>query len=1349
MNTQNTYSKGMNKDLSPYKMSNGHYEDMRNFKVVTDSGSSFGAIVNEKGNRLDFTIPSLGGVYSLDLDVATSETGIININGTPYFISFASDATATVIGKALQEHFSANIANGEFTISYTNGRVVLVALDEELTLIDPDGFFNLEVPELENLYTIGWTRLNDQIILFTTSNTDDTITNGDGQIWAVDYNEADNEVIGLTGNSLTPSVHLKYNGLVNFCTEKSITRALTRYENSNTARVYFTDFYNPVRSFNLLDPEGLALDPLDFNLAATIDFTKPVFTDISDGGSLPTGSVVQTGYRLIGNGKVSNVSPMTNVLPLYELDDETDLYRNIKGTAPSLSTNQKSVTFTISDLDISYSQIEYIFVVYTTKDVPVVYSLIENLSSSSVVKTFTGGENDLVILTEDEISLLVTDIDKAKDLTIKDDRLIAANLLNERFEIKDSEFDARAYRYDDTGTSRIYQSNGSETVVPVNFDVDLDHDAINPFNNIDDPNYGEYKYQSDGTTIGGEGPNISYTFITKEIIGDERGDAGSPPYVGALNRATYEELLDGQITHEINDQFNNYISPFVHNIYTGYQREEVYRFAIVFRSKNGDISFAKWIGDIKFPTVNEFPLINDGDTTDNDPLNLNVLGIKFEVSLPDSVKNKVSSYEIVRLERTDKDKSVWGGGGFDLVTQSGDDLIRSNTHIGNLGSTDVSVENGLNGGSGDNKEYAAYVAPIILFENSGLRHQSGDYIKMTNTNSLSNFVTISGGAGQVELEYRKFYNHEELSTDQTVDVFDWHRIDPGENYTISNIHELTTYTNFQNKSNTGIDDMGHCGLLVLNGSLDTGAIGSFNVPYGLYCRTLASQYGGTTFESRSFNTYITTGTIVTDVDDNDIEVFGGDTYVTYFMYEHVNDPSNGTYEDKISTGKAFACESPFNVELRHGNYFAKNRFPSDNSGNDPFLNYEREQYAINKVYFQQPNVSKVYQAKNFLVNTVQELPFTIWASQPKINGEIVDSWANFLANNQVDVNGTYGPINSIHNYKDKVLFYQDSAFGVVAINERVTVPDEQGTQLIIGNGQVLGDYAYISKHTGCFHRTGVVLSENNVYHFDIRQKKLWRYSINSKTPLSDIKGMSAFLYDLVSNTQLEDTDNPTSFFVPYNVHGTYDHRYNRVLFTFLTAENVLIEDGDRPPLIEYTVSYNELLDGFESSYDFHPKLYLSTGRKLLSIDPTGFNNEIYQHNEGNYCEFYGDKYRSSITYLINAGNHLNKQWNNLSWITDVYNNNQDVPDDTFNFLRVSNNYQDTQQITLTSPERIRRRFRFWRTAVPRDANTDGNNSRITNPWARIELRYENTNGYRMVMHDLNTFYRVTAVNNYQ
>jgi len=510
MNTQNTYSKGMNKDLSPYKMSNGHYEDMRNFKVVTDSGSSFGAIVNEKGNRLDFTIPSLGGVYSLDLDVATSETGIININGTPYFISFASDATATVIGKALQEHFSANIANGEFTISYTNGRVVLVALDEELTLIDPDGFFNLEVPELENLYTIGWTRLNDQIILFTTSNTDDTITNGDGQIWAVDYNEADNEVIGLTGNSLTPSVHLKYNGLVNFCTEKSITRALTRYENSNTARVYFTDFYNPVRSFNLLDPEGLALDPLDFNLAATIDFTKPVFTDISDGGSLPTGSVVQTGYRLIGNGKVSNVSPMTNVLPLYELDDETDLYRNIKGTAPSLSTNQKSVTFTISDLDISYSQIEYIFVVYTTKDVPVVYSLIENLSSSSVVKTFTGGENDLVILTEDEISLLVTDIDKAKDLTIKDDRLIAANLLNERFEIKDSEFDARAYRYDDTGTSRIYQSNGSETVVPVNFDVDLDHDAINPFNNIDDPNYGEYKYQSDGTTIGGEGPNISY-----------------------------------------------------------------------------------------------------------------------------------------------------------------------------------------------------------------------------------------------------------------------------------------------------------------------------------------------------------------------------------------------------------------------------------------------------------------------------------------------------------------------------------------------------------------------------------------------------------------------------------------------------------------------------------------------------------------------------------------------------------------------------------------------------------------------------------------------------------------------
>ena len=80
----NTYKDGMNKDLSPLKYSNTMYYDMLNFKVLTDKGSSFGSIVNERGNKLDFRIPSLPATYKLNLDYTGINFPTLNINGQIY-----------------------------------------------------------------------------------------------------------------------------------------------------------------------------------------------------------------------------------------------------------------------------------------------------------------------------------------------------------------------------------------------------------------------------------------------------------------------------------------------------------------------------------------------------------------------------------------------------------------------------------------------------------------------------------------------------------------------------------------------------------------------------------------------------------------------------------------------------------------------------------------------------------------------------------------------------------------------------------------------------------------------------------------------------------------------------------------------------------------------------------------------------------------------------------------------------------------------------------------------------------------------------------------------------------------
>jgi len=1348
---QNTYSKGLNKDMHPLKISNDQYEDMRNFKVLTDSGSSFGAIINEKGNRLDFCIPATQAVYSLNLNYNTGVGfPIIGLNGQGYiFVDDVTLLTPQQIYDRLINHpaFADAIENGDYNFYISGERVVLVGLNN-LTLLDTANLFIEDVPAILEPKIVGWTSMDDKIIIFTTGNTTPNPTISDGQIWEINYDESTNLVPNLTDGCLTPSIHLKYNNCLNLSTEHAITRSLTRYETVSIARVYWTDNLNPLRSFNLFNPNGFAILCDDLDLSSNVTFSKPVITDISLGGGIPTGSVVQIGYRLLGNGKVTNLSLLTNPLPIYVLNDEEDSFKEIKGSSQSETSNNKSVSFTINNIDTDYKFIEYIYVINEYENLPLVYSSIEIIPSTGIInKTFTNTENDLATLSVIEINTLVPEINVVKDIAIKDNRLIAANHKLREFEITDEEFDARAYRFKSDGTATVYQSDGTATIIPSNLILDEEHDAINTYNNLEDINFDNFIYKSDGTTLGGEGINISYNFFTKDLLGDQQGATTNTPLCGPSSRVTYEDNFETSVTHFVNNQFNNYVSPFVHQLFGGYQRDEVYRFAIVFRSKKGELSFTKWIGDIKFPPLNNNSFkLSSGQLTAGNPLNLKVLGINFDITIPDSIKDKIDGYEIVRLERSNNDRSRIGGGALQSILRDGSEVKVNERILTFLDPPSVTDDN--------NNYFVGYISPETLF-NTSLKYKTGDYLKIDifYNNRIDTEINSSP-----YMRYIKMHSAFNFPNSYNVPILGWQKVASDNAFSLSNLNNQTSFSSFRNKArglaNADLSDYscGQTTIMEIEFPINVpGFISSGNLVYATYCRNINNQYGGNTFESRSSNQYMSTGSFNPTNKTSSINVYGGDTYVNYFMYEQVNEVDLGTYEDKASVGVGFPCESTFNVELRQGNHFSKDRGAPDGTGsaNEPFQNYGVEQFAINPVYTQENNISSLYQSKNFLSNTVTELPYSVWSSQPKTNGEFIDSFNAFLVNDQIDVDGNYGPINSIHNFKDKIFFYQNQGFGIIAINERVTAPDENGTELIIGNGQVLGNYAYLSTHTGCYHRTGVVASENNLYHYDARQKRLWRYTLQSKLPLSDVKGLSGFLDSTYNETPLSTTDNPTSDDIVHNVHGAYEHRYNRVFFTLSTSENTIQQVGDKPLFKRNTFAYNELMDSFESFYDFEPKLYLSTGRKLLSVNPST-SNTVYQHDKGEYGVFYDSQpYSSKITYLINGKSNISKEWNNLEWITDVTNQNQeDVYNETFDFIRVSNDYQDTNLTTLTIPDVARRRFRVWRHSILRDTNIDLSSARIRNPWVRIELRYNNTNNNRLVMNDLMTHYKHQPLNNY-
>jgi hypothetical protein len=117
-------------------------------------------------------------------------------------------------------------------------------------------------------------------------------------------------------------------------------------------------------------------------------------------------------------------------------------------------------------------------------------------------------------------------------------------------------------------------------------------DMINLYNDISDSgnNTNRFMYQSDGVTLGGEGPNVTYEFQLKKMRIDEF--SGETRDLSVAVEGTAD-----------NPSYRNYASPYNVAKYMGYHRDEVYRFGIVFFDEKGRSSFVKWIGDIRMPSI--------------------------------------------------------------------------------------------------------------------------------------------------------------------------------------------------------------------------------------------------------------------------------------------------------------------------------------------------------------------------------------------------------------------------------------------------------------------------------------------------------------------------------------------------------------------------------------------------------------------------------------------------------------------------------------------------------------------------------------------------------------------------
>jgi len=512
---------------------------------------------------------------------------------------------------------------------------------------------NLSVPSGNNFGTwtasnpvvIGSTSIRSTIVLFVADS-----SNTKGWIYTVKYDPATRLI-----SAGYPQLKY-YNANFNFSKLHPI-EAMGRYESDCLQRVYWTDYNNFFRSINLESPTITTLALGQIDIFPDITYNQPLLKIIGGGGALMTGQY-QIAYRLITfDGKESLFSPPSN--PIHIVSSSETVPQSYQYVGNPVAVNSgKSIQVTIDTS--SYSGYEYLEVVYiynaTTTSTPVVQT-IEQISigtSTSITVKLTGNETGGYPLELLSFTTKNNPFKTPKTITQKDNSLVVANIKSSTVSVQSllapgETFSAETLRYKSDGVTACTDSFNQDYNIDAHWDALWHKDK-------------QYKYQTDGTTLGGEGPNIQYSFHLEPYRINTVSTPGIP-YVPNTPVTTHN-LNDGYTY--TNTTFDSPASPFISGLLRGYKRGETYRFGIVFYTKKGEATYVSHIGDIKFPDLSEADGVTNLSGTNYFPIATDSgyivtgysLGIKFQIDFSScpSLLTEVESYQIVRVERTNLDK---------------------------------------------------------------------------------------------------------------------------------------------------------------------------------------------------------------------------------------------------------------------------------------------------------------------------------------------------------------------------------------------------------------------------------------------------------------------------------------------------------------------------------------------------------------------------------------------------------------------------------------------------------------------------------------------------------------------
>ena len=481
-------------------------------------------------------------------------------------------------------------------------------------------------------------------------------------------------------------------------------------------------------------------------------------------------------------------------------------------------------------------------------------------------------------------------------------------------------------------------------------------------------------------------------------------------------------------------------------------------------------------------------------------------------------------------------------------------------------------------------------------------------------------------------------------------------------------------------------------------------------------RTVTNQYGGNTYEARSRNQYIKIGKYISLQNDNlttsmDVIQQAGDIFVNNFKFLRIL-PNVAQVHNSRYTTMCEIVEYPTESSIDNS---CRNDY-SLTSWDSNWMPSFDEYHNYNRVYSQEP-ISDMNIAQPFTFEEVKQATTRLLSTKVKTPGEIIDGWTDILINEELNLNGQYGKLVKLIRNNNDLFFFQNNAHGIVEVQPRVAMQTNDGIGVELGTGQILYNIQYISTASGSTNPYAIFDAPNFIYYIDVINKTINRTGRTGVEGLSDNAGLHAYMQNNL----------PSSYNNSLELIGVFDNINDEAYFTTPA----------------FTLVFNESLNSFTSFYDFKPKLYIKTPGNLFSSNDL---KNIYQHHVGEYCNFYGTVYDSSITFLMNPEFEGSKIFNNLNFKAELYKDNVDefVNGVTYTLpldaIQVWNEYQNTGKVSLVYGSNIARKFRDWNLWIPRsEANIM---DRIRGNSIYCTLFIDNTENNKLILHDINLLYTI-------